>query len=260
MVKVDEKKIHKEGRIPDSLFSYFTSQYVSRALVPLLIRLGIKNPNTVTMISFLLMISASVMLLLMDINTFLNRLVIAALIEISFIFDCADGQVARVLNKTSITGGWLDRYLDRIGEMALYSIIGWVSWFRYGSVLYFLAGILLGYMFTYYSLSYSIKDSIFLEVLVKEGEGEFIKPAEKSKKILGKRLLGRGKFVDILSKLFFFLNIGMGERYLYPIFFILIDRLDLMLIILTFLFTMRTINKNLMLFSRIKRNKIGVEL
>ena len=41
---------------------------------------------------------------------------------------------------------------------------------------------------------------------------------------------------------FFFVNIGIGERYLYPIFFLLIDRVDIMLVIVTSLFSLSVLN------------------
>ncbi len=264
MIAIEQEKLHKKGRIPDSLYSYITSQYISKLFVPVILRLGIKNPNTVTLFSFLMVLAASILLFFMNLNSIVNRVILAMVIELSFILDCADGQVARVLDKISIFGGWLDRYLDRIGEMALYTAIGWISWVRYGDFTYFILGVLLGFMFTYYSLSYSIKDSIFLEdilngrINIKEKNSKTDK--KSAEKVLGKTLLGKGRFVKVLSKLFFFLNIGMGERYLYPIFFIIIDRLDIMLIIMSILFTMRTINKNLLLFSRIKNNRIGVDI
>jgi CDP-alcohol phosphatidyltransferase len=42
------------------------------------------------------------------------------LIQISYVFDCADGQLARYRKQYSPIGGWLDQTADRIKEFVLY--------------------------------------------------------------------------------------------------------------------------------------------
>jgi hypothetical protein len=192
----------------------------------------------------------------------MNRIIIVLLIEISFIFDTFDGQLARVLKKISLFGAWLDIYLDRIGEMVLYTTIGYVTWKNHDHFIYLIIGLSTGFLFTYYTIIFSLKDSVVYEEnrnndgkvkTTSERKGESHEQT-KSKKIIGKKLLKNDFLLKILSIAFFYLNIGLGERYLYPIFFILINRTDIMLPIVIVLIFLRAGNKTLLLSQRLKRN------
>jgi len=266
MNKLNDKHIHKGGNRPESFYSFFTSRYISKPLVPFLIKMGIKNPNIITIVSFLILLFASSLILLLKQKNLNNRIIISLLIEISFILDCADGQIARFLNKKSLFGGWLDKYLDRIGEMVLYTIIGYYSWLNFGHFIYLVLGVIIGYLFIYYSLLYAEKDSVFYEEIKISNydlSKYFNKPkkdVEKSKKIFGKRFLKNNTLYNVISIMFFYLNIGMGERYFYPIIFILINRTDIMLVIVFILFFLRSMNVTSLLIRQIINNKIGVNL
>lgn len=45
------------------------------------------------------------------------------LVEVSYVFDCADGQLARYRQQFSPFGGWLDQIADRIKEFAIYGTL-----------------------------------------------------------------------------------------------------------------------------------------
>jgi len=266
--------IHKGGKRPESFYSFITSRFISRPIVPILIKLGIKNPNTITILSFIILVSATIFILISRIESAIDRIIISVLIEVSFILDCSDGQMARLLNKASLFGGWLDKYLDRVGEMFLYSSIGYVTWLLSGNLIYFILGIFSGFMFSYYSLIWAIKDSVFLEE-IKNNDYDFSiykKPVQvseerinryeyKSRKIvIGKRVLKKSVATEILSDVFFFLNIGMGERYFYPILFILINKTNFMLYIVSLLIFLRSMNVTIILKRQILNNKVGIKL
>jgi phosphatidylglycerophosphate synthase len=272
MARVEEKHVHKGGKRPESFYDYITSRFLSKPLVPILIKVGIHNPNTISIISFLMLLSSAAALLFLDQVILFNRIAVALLIELSFTLDCSDGQLARTLNKSSIFGGWLDKYLDRIGEMALYTVIGFSAWRQTGYFLYFVLGFSTGFLFTYYSLIWALKDSVFFEELrnsnydlepyraSRKDNGSFTQENNVSKRILGKRFLKKTVFTDILTATFFFLNIGIGERYFYPVLFIILNRLPLMLVIVSALFFMRAMNVTFILIGHIARNKIGIRI
>lgn len=272
MARVREKHVHKGGRRPESFYDYITSRFLSKPIVPFLIRAGIRQPNAISIISFLMLLSSAVLLLFLDKTLLLSRIAIALLIELSFILDCSDGQIARTLNKSSIFGGWLDKYLDRIGEMVLYTVIGYVAWKATGYLIYFILGFSTGFLFTYYSLIWALKDSVFFEELrnnnydlgpyriSRKEEVVYISKDDASRRVLGRRFLKKSRFTDILTATFFFLNIGMGERYFYPVLFIILNRLPLMLIIISSLFFMRAMNVTFILVNQINRNKIGIRV
>jgi hypothetical protein len=41
-------------------------------------------------------------------------------VELSYVFDCADGQLARYRHQFSVFGGWMDQVSDRVKEFAIY--------------------------------------------------------------------------------------------------------------------------------------------
>ena len=249
-----------------SFYLFITQRYISRPLVPFLIKLGIKNPNVVSIFSFVLILISSALLLLLDQHSVSNRIIAALLIEFSLIFDCADGQMARQLNKETLFGGWLDTYVDRIGEMVLYTVIGYITWMFYGSFIYFILGVFTGYLFTCYSIMSSQKDSLFLEeIMNNKYQGELlskIKPGEMKKQqaLFKKRFLLNNTFGKIVTGIFFFLNIGTGERYFYPVVFIILNKTNIMLIIVSVLFTIRAVTASLITVSDIMRNKSRLEI
>ena len=159
MNKLNKNRTHKWDP-SGSFYLFITQRFISRPLVPFLIKLGIKNPNAVSIFSFILILISSALLLFLDQNSVINRIIAALLIELSLIFDCTDGQIATHLNKETLFGGWFDTYVDRIGEMVLYTVIGYITWMFYGSFIYFILGVFTGYLFTYYSIMSSQKDSL----------------------------------------------------------------------------------------------------
>lgn len=265
MNKLSEINTHKWGGA-GSFYLFITHRFISRHLVPLLIKLGIKNPNVVSVFSFILILISSALLLLLDQHSVSNRIIAAFLIEFSLIFGCADGQIARHLNKETLFGGWLHTYVDRIGEMVLYTLIGYITWMFYGSFIYFILGVFTGYLFTCYSIMSSQKDSLFLgEIMNNKYQGEFIskiKPEEMKKQrvLFKKRFLVNNTFRKIITGIFFFLNIGTGERYFYPVVFIILNKTNIMLIIVSVLFTIRAVTASFITVSDIMRNKSRLEI
>ena len=266
-----DKYIFKGNKRPESFYDFITSRFIAPPLVKLLVRVKLKNPNIITIMSFVFILFASILILKLSLNGIINRVLITLLIELSFIFDCVDGQLARKIDKTSLFGAWLDKYLDRFGEIFLYSAIGYITWKYSNNIIYFILGISLGFLFVYYSMIWTMKDAVLFESsktnnskddsknlvekklinnnLNKEALGSFKK---RHKKIIGKNIFKNNKFFHIFSYLLFFLNIGIGERYLYPIFFILINRTDIMLIIISVLFSLRSINVTLIIANKLK--------
>jgi len=255
-----------KGSSTDSYFHLFTAKFISKPIVPFLIKLGIHNPNIVSFISFITILWTSALLFMSDQEKIMNRIIVVLLIEISFILDCADGQMARFLNKKSLFGAWLDRFLDRIGEMVLYTAIGYFSWLYFGSLVYLVLGVITGFLFSYYSLIHSHKDYVFYGELMKNPHQTGTFTINTSNKIttrftiFGKKYFKKNAFIKKMRVPFFFLNIGIGERYFYPIVFILLRRTDIMLIIVFTLFFLRAMNVTLKLTRQIVKNKIGVKL
>ncbi len=71
------------------------------------------TPNHVSIISFLISIGAGIFYILK------NPIIGGILVQLSSIIDGVDGELARVLGKTSRFGGFLDAVLDRIADIII---------------------------------------------------------------------------------------------------------------------------------------------
>lgn len=108
----------------DSIFSMLFTRKVSRVITFYLIKLDSRvTPNKVSILSFLIAVLACVFFFYEE---YWWRFFGAVLIQLSFAFDCSDGEVSRIKNLSSKFGAWLDSVLDRfkeilmLGSMTLY--------------------------------------------------------------------------------------------------------------------------------------------
>lgn len=103
-------------------WEYFITEFVYRRfstpLAKLLTRFNV-NPNTITIFATLTGISAGY---LIAIGKFYESI---AVIFVSQILDCVDGDLARLTDRVTRKGAYLDRILDRFVDAAL--IIGMVA-------------------------------------------------------------------------------------------------------------------------------------
>lgn len=98
------------------------------------------TPNHITILSFILMVSAAVFL---SFTGRLSQTFGGLLLLFSYFLDCLDGDLARLKNMKSPLGAMLDPMLDRFGEFAIIlgaSINGWsrtqdIRWLCMGIVL-----------------------------------------------------------------------------------------------------------------------------
>lgn len=99
----------------DSIFSTLITRKFSRLLTFVLLKLiPTISPNTVSSISMVFNLASAVCLLS---PSYWTRFLGVALLQIGFVFDCSDGEVARATGKSSSFGGFLDSTFDRIKEI-----------------------------------------------------------------------------------------------------------------------------------------------
>jgi hypothetical protein len=84
------------------------------------------TPNQVTLASLVVCALSGAMLLWR--NDYFWVLGAVALFEVSFILDCADGQLARLRQRASILGHLLDFLMDEIKAMLVYGCVGVHLW------------------------------------------------------------------------------------------------------------------------------------
>ena len=241
MGRIADSLITKGGTDTESYYDYLVSRYIAPFFTLFFKRIGLHNPNIVTFLSFLLIIIPSIMIFFFALlDSIAYRFLIAILIQVSFAFDCSDGQLARITGQTSQLGAWLDRVLDRAGEFIIFVCFGLMAWWQYDELLLLFLGVLTGYGLSLFTMAMSISESMQFRnvnemIHIKDNDNKKELPIEKSNRKKGKKEL----VFSLLSKVFFFLNFGIGERYLYLSFFIIINRVDIMLYISSFLTTLR---------------------
>lgn len=110
------KRIDACAKRPIDIWTNYLFYPLSIRLVYLLRNTPV-TPNQITLFSLFLCLIGCV-----GFSTGIRGDVIAGLVlvEISYVFDCADGQLARYRQQFSAIGGWLDQVADRIKEFAIY--------------------------------------------------------------------------------------------------------------------------------------------
>jgi hypothetical protein len=97
------------------------------------------TPNQVTFLSALVAAAAGLMFALLPGHPWL---VLAALVfELSFVLDCADGQLARLRKIASPLGHLLDFLMDEIKAMFIFACVAYRLWHGGGDELYLVAGL-----------------------------------------------------------------------------------------------------------------------
>lgn len=119
------RRIYRESLKPaDSLFNLYIARPPAAVIVAALAKTRV-TPNQVTIISMLIQIAAAAVLI--GVPGWVGLLIGVAGIELSYVFDCVDGQLARVTGRSSAVGGLFDFLMD---ELKAYVLIG--PWRRAG--------------------------------------------------------------------------------------------------------------------------------
>ena len=109
----------------DSLFNRFLARPLATLLLPTLLRSPL-TPNQLTFIGLALMVAATASLAFASGSV--GLWVGVALLELSYVIDCCDGQLARLKEMSSPVGGALDFMIDELKAYLLIGAIG-ARWF-----------------------------------------------------------------------------------------------------------------------------------
>jgi phosphatidylglycerophosphate synthase len=133
--------IHRETRKPrDILWNRLVARPLAAVLLVALAKTRV-TPNQVTFGSLLVFVGAMVMLALQPGYPWLIASI--AILELSYVLDCADGQLARLRHRSSPVGAHLDFLMDEIKAFLLVAACGIRLWRADGHELW-LAEALLG--------------------------------------------------------------------------------------------------------------------
>ncbi len=97
------------------------------------------TPNQLTFASLAVAAASGAMLVLWP--TYAGLVAAIAVFQLSFILDCADGQLARTRGETSTLGHLLDFLMDEIKAVAIFGCVALRLWLTTGDPLYLAAGI-----------------------------------------------------------------------------------------------------------------------
>ncbi len=122
--------------------------YVNRNLGAILAYLSYKSqlsPNQVTLLSLITSLTAHLLYYFLP-NTFVSYFLLIAIYQIAYSFDCADGQLARVIQQSSYLGKWLDVAIDLFSILCLPLVMVIYNAVHYQeSVVFILLGLLFAY-------------------------------------------------------------------------------------------------------------------
>lgn len=120
------RRIYQRSLKPaDSFFNLIIARPLAAPFVMLFARTRV-TPNQITFVSFAIMLVAAVLLAV--IPGWLGLLLGVLAVELSYVFDCVDGQLARVTGRTSAVGSELDFLMDELKAFALVGALG-LRWY-----------------------------------------------------------------------------------------------------------------------------------
>lgn len=177
------RQVYRESRKKEDIF---WNTYVARPLAAVLVHLLRPTPLTPNQVTFL---GAFIFLFAAAAFIFipgpLGFLVGALIVELSYLFDCADGQLARLKNMTSQIGGHLDFLMDEFKALLLVGALAVRLWMVDGQVMWLFIG--LGALFLV-----SAATSLTNFIRRPEYAGQTIAPGESAKKrAIPKSLVGK---------------------------------------------------------------------
>lgn len=115
--RIGVREIYRQSLKPsDSRFNLYIARPLAAPIVAILAKTSV-TPNQVTFFATFIMLLALVWLAIAP--GLLNLWIAVIGLELSYVFDCVDGQLARVTQQSSKIGGALDFMMDEIKAYAL---------------------------------------------------------------------------------------------------------------------------------------------
>jgi len=143
--KEEKSDLRAAIKYPDGFVASFFSAPIANRIVGVISKTRCE-PNHITIASLLIGIAAALMFAA---GSWEFMAIGGITIHLSFILDCADGQLARYKKSGSDFGGWFDSIVDRLKEYAAYFGLAYGCWINTGRYeiwpLMFLASISLAY-------------------------------------------------------------------------------------------------------------------
>jgi len=161
-----------------------------------------RNPNFVTLWSMLFGVSSGYFFYRADYN---SLIIAAILLEMMVLFDCADGQLARITGKSSKFGKTLDGLADMITHISIFYGVAIGMYMNSGKLYPFLLAVLSQLTFYLHIILYDHFKNVFIHVTKPDYVDKIETPdelKEKIKKDIEK--YGKNSLKVFISKLYFY--------------------------------------------------------
>ncbi len=186
----DVKQVYLDSRKPRDIF---WNVYVARPMAAPLVMLFSKTSITPNQVTFLgALVFLGVIASLVCVSGSWGIVAAALFLELAYLFDCADGQLARITGKTSMVGAYLDFLIDEFKALGLVGAFSVRMWMQHeGGDAWLIVGI-LG------TALVCIATSLTTFVRRKEYAGAEVKPGVHTERAAPGSLVG--KVVRVLER------------------------------------------------------------
>ena len=161
-----------------------------------------RSPNFVTLWSMIFGVSSGYFFYKGNYNLLI---VAALLLEMMILFDCADGQLARMTNKSSKMGKTLDGLADLMTHISIFYGIAVGIYVRNGQIFPFVLAVLSQLTFYLHIILYDHFKNVFIHVTKPDYMDKVETPEELKEKIRkDTEEFGKNNIKTIISKLYYY--------------------------------------------------------
>lgn len=148
---MSDMRLIKENRKRGNVVYEMIYSKPMEVIALVLYKIGL-GPNTITFMSFLLVLIAATMLIFVQYFNTVHKILYFCFIQLGFILDGTDGIIARINKKQSNFGALFDSTTDRLGEALMFFSIGFHYFRKTGLVitLYLMIFALIFYLINSY--------------------------------------------------------------------------------------------------------------
>ncbi len=181
------------------------NQLINRPLAFLTAKIFYKlkrSPNFVTLFSMLFGVLSGFFL---SKNSYESRIAGAVLLELMVIFDCADGQLARMSGKSSKFGKTLDGLADMMTHFSIFYGLAYGLYRISGSILPFIAAVLSQVSMYLHVILYDHFKNVFIHVTKPDYVDKLETPEELQQKIINaEKEYGKRSIKTLIAKLYYY--------------------------------------------------------
>ena len=219
---LDKQKIQDAIKKKDGWWASIFSGQIANIFLCFVADVKWITPNWVTTFSLFTCVIATAFI---SVGLLIFLIIGAVLVQLVFILDCLDGQLARYRGQSSNFGAWYDRITDRIKDFLIYFSISFGHYRIYGDRKIWPLGMMS--LFFVYLFDYYVNQDIKLEAADRK------ETAGGKKSILIRILSSMFTLGEKVYKSLPILQFHIGEQYLLISIFLLFNQTRLLFYLIT---------------------------